>query len=91
MSEKRFYELISSIDYYQIWDKQEDKGYTIENAVDKLNSLADENRELRRDLENSYGANATLEGVIFKLGEMNAQYREQLMKIPENIREVWLE
>ena len=37
MSEKRFYELASSIDYYQIWDRQEDKGYTIEDAVDKLN------------------------------------------------------
>ena len=58
---------------------------------DDINKLNDENRELRRDLENSYGANATLERVIFKLGEMNAQYREQLMKIPENIREVWLE
>ena len=51
MSEERFYELTSSIDYYQIWDKQEDKGYTIEDAVDKLNSLAEENEELKKILK----------------------------------------
>ena len=51
MSEKRFYELTSSIDYFQIWDKQEEKGYTVEDAVDKLNSLAEENEKLRLELE----------------------------------------
>lgn len=51
MSEKRFYELASSIDYYQIWDKQEDKGYTVEDAVDKLNSLVEENEQLRQKLD----------------------------------------
>ena len=91
MSEKRFVRIENE---NGISIKDTDTGYERYYAIevlDDLNDLNDENRELRRDLENSYGANATLERVIFKLGEMNAQYREQLMKIPESIREVWID
>lgn len=55
MSEKRFYELASSIDYYQIWDKQEDKGYTIGDAVDKLNEQQVTIEQLQKKLSECQG------------------------------------
>ena len=76
MSEKRFYELASSIDYYQIWDKQEDKGYTIEDAVDKLN----EQQSLITALEKEHKRQENQIKLLNK----------QLSKIPPNIRKVWL-
>ena len=51
MSEKRFAKLSSSIDYYIIWDTKEEKGYTEEEIVDKLNELNDENEQLKQKLE----------------------------------------
>ena len=51
MSEKRFAKLSSSIDYYLIWDTNEEKGYTEEEIVDKLNELNDENEQLRQTIE----------------------------------------
>lgn len=44
MSEKRFKQLTSSIDYYDIWDTVEDKGYIAEDIVNKL---YDENEQLK--------------------------------------------
>ena len=51
MSEKRFAKLSSSIDYYIIWDTKEEKGYTEEEIVDKLNELNDENEQLRQTIQ----------------------------------------
>lgn len=37
MSEKRFSKLSSSIDYFDVWDSVEEKGYTLEEVCEKLN------------------------------------------------------
>ena len=75
MSEKRFYELASSIDYYQIWDKQEDKGYTIEDAVDKLNEQQDTITKLEQICETKM---QEIEDIKYGLKEIAYKYRKEV-------------
>lgn len=49
MSEKRFSKLSSSIDYFDVWDSVEEKGYTVDEVVDLLNKLYEENKKLKED------------------------------------------
>ena len=58
MSEKRFSKLSSSIDYFDVWDSVEEKGYTVDEVVELLNeqqaiiqSLKEENEQLRQELK----------------------------------------
>lgn len=53
MTEKRFTELISSIDYYTIWDNKEDKGLTVEDAVDLLNEQHEENTMIKQTIKDA--------------------------------------
>jgi len=46
---ERFKKLVSSIDYYDLWDTVEDKGYV---AEDLANALYEENEQLKKE---SYG------------------------------------
>ena len=52
MSEKRFSKLSSSIDYFDVWDSVEEKGYTVDELVDKLNkqqaTINNQKKELDR-------------------------------------------
>ena len=45
---ERFKKLVSSIDYYDLWDTVEDKGYV---AEDLANALYEENEQLTREKE----------------------------------------
>ena len=45
---ERFKKLVSSIDYYDLWDTVEDKGYV---AEDLANALYEENEQLKREKE----------------------------------------
>ena len=55
MSEKRFNKMDTIIDPFPIWDTVEEKGYnctdTLDLLVDLLNDLAEENEQLRLELE----------------------------------------
>ena len=55
MSEKRFKKMDTIIDPFPIWDTVEEKGYnctdTLDLLVDLLNDLAEENEQLRLELE----------------------------------------
>lgn len=42
MSEKRFSKLSSSIDYFDVWDSVEEKGYTVDEVVELLNEQQSE-------------------------------------------------
>ena len=61
MSEKRFSKLSSSIDYFDVWDSVEEKGYTVDEVVELLNEqqelieeLQEENKQLKLTLS-EYG------------------------------------
>ena len=47
---ERFKKLVSSIDYYDLWDTVEDKGYV---AEDLANALYEENEQLKTQLQNT--------------------------------------
>ena len=55
MSEKRFKKMNTVIDPFPIWDTVEEKGYnctdTLDLLVDLLNSLSEENEQLRQKLD----------------------------------------
>ena len=42
MSEKRFSKLSSSIDYFDVWDSVEEKGYIVDEVVELLNEQQDQ-------------------------------------------------
>ena len=67
MSEKRFSKLSSSIDYFDVWDSVEEKGYTVDEVVDLLNNYEIENNKLTQKIKNKNKYQQVLEAKIRRL------------------------
>lgn len=95
MSNKRFVEdesyLVNYVENHCIFDRVQGKHLYLSEVIALLNQLNDENEQLKEE-------NKRLKRNVKTFKEdrdsnfKSAQYfREQLMKIPESIREVWIE
>ena len=92
MSEKRFSKLSSSIDYFDVWDSVEEKGYTLEEVCEKLNEQQDTIITLKRRLEKingGYGHLTHRNGLTANEWVIESQERE-LKKKNEQISD-WIE
>ena len=100
MSEKRFYRASVCGDD-GLYDKEDgcvicnvrsniDLEENWETVLDVLNELADENKELRNDLDDSYDANGVLEAEILKLRQQLTdceKFRNQIFKKMEEMQQ----
>ena len=76
MREKRFRKLSSSIDYFEVWDGVEEKGYTVDELMGMLNEqqdtisqLKEENEQLRKVCSHLKKENKSLIENIFDIYE----------------------
>ena len=95
MYDKKF--IVEDNTLWEVWGNKISKSEVIwdmENICDLLNSLTDENEQLRNDLDDSYDANATLEAEILKLRQQIQEmqqdeklYANEIVKLNKEVKD----
>ena len=93
MSEQRFSKLSSSIDYFDVWDSVEEKGYTVDEVVDLLNEQQSTMQHLAVEKHQADKRYQTLlaeqQATISRLEEENEQIEQMyLNKLDKRERQI---